>query len=307
MGLPRWLRGRECACQCRRCGFYPWVRKTPWRRKWQPTPVFLPGKSHGQRSLAGNSPWGSHRVRHGLVTQQSLAAAANILQMLLLQVLKGIQDKNIFILHWILPKINSQEKSWNHGIFNGPCCVLSILLISFSANGPPPPPSPDPHLWWCFSLTCCYSLVTKSCPTPCDPMDCSTLGFPVLHYLLDFAQTHVHWIDDVIQPSHPLLSPSPPALNLSQHQGPFPWVGSSHQVAKVLELQHQSFQWIFRVDFLLDWLLWFPCCPRDSPESSYFLDPVNSRVLWRVSSVSWVNLPLFIYSLITLALLHPWG
>ena len=74
-----------------------------------------------------------------------------------------------------------------------------------------------------------------------------------------------------------------------------------------LELQHQSFQWIFRVDFLLDWLLWFPCCPRDSPESSYFLDPVNSRVLWRVSSVSWINLPLFIYSLITLALLHPWG
>ena len=57
-GLPRWLSGKESACQCRRCGFHPWVRKIPWRRKWQLTPVFLPGKSHGQRSLAGCSPWG---------------------------------------------------------------------------------------------------------------------------------------------------------------------------------------------------------------------------------------------------------
>ena len=74
-------------------------------------------------------------------------------------------------------------------------------------------------------------------------------GFPVLHYLLEFAQTHAHWVGDAIQPSHPL---SPPALNLSQHQGLFQWTEFLHQVAKVLELQiqHQSFQWIFRVDFL---------------------------------------------------------
>ena len=59
-GLPRWLRGKKSACQCRRCkrcGFDPWVWKIPWRRAWQPTPVFLPGKSHGQRSLVGYSPW----------------------------------------------------------------------------------------------------------------------------------------------------------------------------------------------------------------------------------------------------------
>ena len=76
--------------------------------------------------------------------------------------------------------------------------------------------------------------------------------FPVLHHRPEFAQTHVNWVSDAIQPSHPLSSPSPPALNLSQHQGLFQWVGSSHQVAKVLELQlqYQSFQWIFRVDFL---------------------------------------------------------
>ena len=98
--------------------------------------------------------------------------------------------------------------------------------------------------------SCCYCSVTKSCLTLCDPMDCSTPGFPVFHYLPEFAQTHVHWIGDAIQPSHPLSSASPPALNLSQQQGLFQWVGFSHQVAKVLELQHPSMQWIFRVDFL---------------------------------------------------------
>ena len=83
-------------------------------------------------------------------------------------------------------------------------------------------------------------------------MDCSMPDCPVLHYLLEFAQTHVHWVSDAIQPSHPLSSPSPPAFSLSQHQGLFQWVSSSHQVAKVLEfqLQHQSFQWIFRTDLL---------------------------------------------------------
>ena len=101
------------------------------------------------------------------------------------------------------------------------------------------------------TCSCCCS-AAQSCWTLCNPMDCSTSGFPVLHCLPEFAQTHVHWVSDAIQPSHPLLSPSPPALNLSHHQGLFQWVGSTHQVAKVLEfqLQHQSFQWIFRVDFL---------------------------------------------------------
>ena len=86
----------------------------------------------------------------------------------------------------------------------------------------------------------------------CDPMDCSTPGFPVHHQLPELAHTHVHQVSDAIQPSHPLSSPSPPAFNLSQHQCLFQWVSSSHQVAKVLEfqLQHQSFQWIFRTDFL---------------------------------------------------------
>ena len=100
--------------------------------------------------------------------------------------------------------------------------------------------------------------------------DCSMPGFPVRDQLPEFTQTHVHWVGDAIQPSHLLSSPSPPTFNLSQHQGLFKWVSSSHQVAKVLEfhLQHQSFQWIFRTDFLYDGLVGSPCCPRDSQESS---------------------------------------
>ena len=94
--------------------------------------------------------------------------------------------------------------------------------------------------------------VTQSYPTLCDPMDYSMPGFPVHHQLLEFTRTHVHWVGDAIQLSYPLLSSSPSAFNLSQHQGLFKWVSSSHQVAKELEfqLQHQSLQWIFRTDFL---------------------------------------------------------
>ena len=76
-------------------------------------------------------------------------------------------------------------------------------------------------------------------------MDCSMPVFPVLHYLLDFAQIYVHWVSDVIQPSHPLPSPSPSAFTLSRHQSPFQWVGSTHQVAKMLELQlHTICRWL---------------------------------------------------------------
>ena len=81
--------------------------------------------------------------------------------------------------------------------------------------------------------------VAQTCLTLCDPMDYSTWGFPVHHQFTELAQTHVHRIGDTIQPSHPLSSPCPPAFNLSQHQGLFQWVSSSHQVAKVLELQLQ--------------------------------------------------------------------
>ena len=110
-------------------------------------------------------------------------------------------------------------------------------------------------------------------PTLCDPMDCNTPGFPVHHQLPEFTQTHVHRVSDAIQPSHPLSSPYPPTLNLSQQQGLFQRVSSSHQVAKVLEL--------FRTDFLQNGLVGSPCSPRDSQESSSIpqFKSINSSVL----------------------------
>ena len=118
--------------------------------------------------------------------------------------------------------------------------------------------------WWLRQ----FSSVVQLCLTLCDPMDCSTPGFPVHHHLPELAQNYVHWVNNTIQPSHPLSSPSLPAYNLAQHQDLFQWVSSSHQVAQVLELQHQPFQWILRTDLLKEWLVWSPCSPRDSQESS---------------------------------------
>ena len=98
-----------------------------------------------------------------------------------------------------------------------------------------------------------FSSVAQSCLTLCDPMNCSPAGFLVHHQLPELTQTHVHWVGDAIQPSHPLPSPS----RLYWHQGLFKWVSSLHLIVKVLEfqLQHQSFQWIFRlISFRIDWL-----------------------------------------------------
>ena len=121
------------------------------------------------------------------------------------------------------------------------------------------------HWHWCpdtFAMSClifavcCYCSITKLGTTLADPMDYSTPGFLVHHHLPKFAQTHVRGVGDATQPSHPLPPSSPFAVNLSQHQSLFQLVGSSHQVARLLELQlqHQSFEQIVTVDFLLDWL-----------------------------------------------------
>ena len=138
-----------------------WAGKIPWSWKWGPTQIFLPGKSHGQRSCQATNHGGHKKVGHDLVTKQ------------------------------------------------GQSYFSSLQFIS----------------------------VAQSCPTLCDPMNHSTPGLPVYHQLPEFTQTHVHRVSDVIQPSHPLSSPSPPAPNPSQHQGLFQWVNSSHEVAKVLAFQ----------------------------------------------------------------------
>ena len=171
----------------------------------------------GTGEPGGLPSMGSHRVRHEWSVSTFIAAAAEwlthaaILQAKILNICQLIK-------YWL----------WD-------AKILFYWLLN-----------------WMFHFCCCYCSISKSYPVKsylCNPTDCSTPGFPVLHCFLEFAQTHVHW---VIQSSHPLLPPSPPALKISQHQGLSQWIGSSHKVAKVLglQLQHQSFQWIFRTDFL---------------------------------------------------------
>ena len=141
-----------------------------------------------------------------------------------------------------------------------------------------------------YQLSYQFSSVTQSCLTLCNPMDCSTPGPPVHRQLLKFTQTHVLWVGDAIQPPHPLSSPSPPAFNLSRHQGLFKWISSSHEVAKVLEfqLQHQSFQWTPGTDLLSDELVGSPCSPRDSHS---LLQHHSSK---QVSCLTTSNLPWFV-------------
>ena len=136
-----------------------------------------------------------------------------------------------------------KQSLWVWGTLTRVCPVQSFLSLPLWARKAFIYPS---------GCSCCS--VAQLCLTVCNPMDCSTPGFPVLHYLPELAQTHVHWVGDAIQPSWTLSSPSPPAFNLSQHQGLSQWVCSSHWVAKGLELQDQSLQWIFRIDFFrTDW------------------------------------------------------
>ena len=156
------------------------------------------------------------------------------------------------ILEWVAisPSMeSSQFRDWTH--------ISCISWIGrFFTAGPP-----GKHQ---------FSSTTQSFPTLCDPMNHSTPGLPVHHKLLEFTQTHTHRVGDAIHPSHPLLSPSPPAPNPSQHQGLFQRVISSHEVTKVLEFQpqHQFFQWTPRTYLLQDGLVGSPCSPKDSQESS---------------------------------------
>ena len=174
----------------------------------------------------------------------------------------GIKLACLLHCRWILyPLSHLGSPKWlcNKGLYPRLQCALKWVTAIFPLLGKRNASKRSGCLFWVTLWILWYSRnpgssfcsVAKLCPTLCDPMDCSAPGFPVLHYLPEFAQTLVHWLGDAILPSHSPLSPSP-ALNLSQHQGLFQWVGSLHLVAKVLEfqLQHQSFQWIFKADFL---------------------------------------------------------
>ena len=148
-----------------------------------------------------------------------------------------------------LAGICSTEKSPSACAQSPYCGIEPVLLGSGGWRG-----SVSRETWvhTVMDLTDKIRSVAQSCPTLCDPMNCSTPGLPVHHQLPEF--THVHWVGDAIQPSHPLSSPSPPARNPSQHQILFQWVNSSHEMAKVLEFQlwHQSFQRTPRTDLRND-------------------------------------------------------
>ena len=148
----------------------------------------------------------------------------------------------LFISHHSFP-LSSKIKLWSESN-QSPNMVSFVLCYIHISN--------SAWHYECLVVSVQFSSVAQSCLTLCDPMDCSMPGLPVHHQLLEFTQTHVHWVGDAIQPSHPLLAPSPSALNLSQHQGLFKCVSSAHQVAKLLEfqLQHQSYQWTPRTDLL---------------------------------------------------------
>ena len=129
----------------------------------------------------------------------------------------------------------------------GPWKTLWLWVLTVHCQGPQ-------SLFTWFPQVCCCLLSFSLCPTLCDPMDYSTPVFSVLHHLPEFAQTHVHWADDAIQQSQPLSPPSLPALNLSQNQDLFQWVGSSHQVAKVLEFSiSPSKEYSALISFRIDW------------------------------------------------------
>ena len=160
---------------------------------------------------------------------------------------------------WILPllfiSISNAKAPWFCDIVCPSQTTLAPLLFSHCDNWNGPTRCQCKHRSRCESrhqTVQWWKWKSLSCVLFCEPMDCSMPGLPVHHQFPECTQTHVHWIGDAIQPSHPLSSPAPPAFNLSQHQGLFQWVSSPHQVPKVLEfqLQHQSFQWIFRTDFL---------------------------------------------------------
>ena len=128
--------------------------------------------------------------------------------------------------HMIMSSENSFISAFNLYTFLFPSLVLlHFLRLPFNI---------DKKYWEGVHPSVQFSSVTQSCLTLCNPMDHSTPGLPVHHQLPEFTQTHAHWVGDAIQQSHPLASPSPPAFNLSQHQGLFKWVSSSPQVDKVL-------------------------------------------------------------------------
>ena len=196
-GLPRCLSGKEPTCQAgdMETREEPLIR----RKKWQPSPVFLPGKPHGQGSLEGYSPQVKELDLTEATRQQPYRCSS--CSVIILPHEKATK-KPRGALEITLNKV--QHRTWKNFMNWHVCC---FVFCSVSPN--------------------MSSIPVQSRPTLCNPMNHSTPGLPVHHQLPELTHTHIHRASDAIQPSHPLLSPSPPAFNLSQHQSLFQWVSSS--------------------------------------------------------------------------------
>ena len=250
--------GYSIRLQCkghRRCRLDPWVRKIPWKRAWQPMPVFLPGESHEQRCLLGDNQ-GFQRVGHDwsdyacmntpivniyllksfveiqLIYHVGLVSTAQQSDSIYMCVCVYMYIYTFHVLaHYGLLK--DTEKSslcytlWPccSSILYGDICIWKSLTANLSLQHSLNIYSFNlPDFDNVIFLYIQFSSVTQSCLTFSDPADCSTLSFPVHHQLPELAQTHVDRVSNAIQPSHPLLSPSPPAFNLSQHQDLSSWI-----------------------------------------------------------------------------------
>ena len=195
-----------------------------WRRQWYPTPVLLPEKSHGRKSLVGCSPWGckesntterlhSHFHPGGASGKAPPTNAGDAVSIPGLGRSPGGGHDNPFQYSFLGHPID-------RGVWRAMPTGLQRIRHNWSGLACMHPIECEVMYYWYFSLHFLNS-VAQSCLTLHNRMDCSTPGFPAHHHLLELAQTHILWVSDTIQPSRPLLSPPPPAFNLSQHQGLF--------------------------------------------------------------------------------------
>jgi len=209
-----------------------------WNSHYNPSPEFSPSQTDTLSTLNTNSS-------SPLI---SPSVHSNSMNLTILGTLYKWNQTNIFwYTSFLMQTTRKVILSTSFFFFFVKLFLLRAGKFAFS-----PVPSPTHVIPLYMKLEMLRCSFTKLCLTLHDLMNMSVPGFLVCHCLSEFAQTHAHWVSDAIQPSHPLSPPSLPALNLSQHKSFFQWVSSSHQVARVLELQlqHQPFQWIFRVDFL---------------------------------------------------------
>ena len=189
-------------------------------KEWQSTPVFLPGESHGQKSLAAFSPWDCNELdmTEWLTYITSLWISLGCKKGKLLYLKKKKEHTPICQSFSLMFNLSNAHGWSTRNKFSAAMqCGIQHYLLCIGSDQ--------------------IRSVAQSCLTLCDPMNRSTPGLPVHQQLPEFTQSHVHRVSDAIQPSHPLSSPSPPVPNPSQHQSLFQWVNSLHEVAKVLAFQ----------------------------------------------------------------------